>query len=149
MRPMSAASRPESALPVNAYSFALVSPKAIDPHAREIRAPHARIRRADARVFTCDHEIAAERIIAAAAHAPAVHLRDYGLQRAPQAHEFLMRRERRRGRKGEVLAGVPLAVRVDKIVPVMEAFAEIVTGAKGAAGAAEHDHLDRLVKPPL
>src|SRR5262249_62351491 len=24
-----------------------------------------------------------------------------------------------------------------------------VTGAKGPAGAAEHDHLDRLVKPPL
>ena len=43
----------------------------------------------------------------------------------------------------EVLARVPLAVGGQPLVPVVEAAAEVVAGAEGAAGAAQDDHLHR------
>ena len=81
-------------------------------------------------VLAGDHEVGAEREVAAAADAPAVHLGDHRLRRAPDAHELLRRRELRRGGEGEVLARVPAPVGGDRVVPVLEAVAEVVAGAE-------------------
>ena len=51
MSPASAASLPDSGLPLSACSFTRVRPEPVDPHAGQVGAPHARVRRADARVL--------------------------------------------------------------------------------------------------
>jgi hypothetical protein len=42
----------------------------------------------------------------------------------------------------EVLAGVPTAVSVHRVGPVVEATAEVVAAGERAARAAQHNHLD-------
>ena len=45
----------------------------------------------------------------------------------------------------EVLAGIPSAVGVHRLAPVLEAAAEVVAAGERAARAAQHDDLDRRV----
>jgi len=81
----------------------------------------------------------------AAADAPAVDLGDHRFRRPPDAHQLLGGGGRLRGREGEVLAGVPRAVGRDRVVPVLEAAAEVVARTEGPAGTADDDDPDPVV----
>ena len=88
----SAASTPGQRLAGQRVLLGLGQAEPVDPHAGQVGAPHPRVGRADPRVLAGDHEVGAEREVAAAADAPAVDLGDHRLRRAPDAHELLGRR---------------------------------------------------------
>ena len=117
----------------------------VEPHPRQVGAPHAAVGRAEHGVLAGHHQIGAEREVAPSAHAPAVHLGDHGLRRAPNAHELLRRRHLGRGGHGEVLARVPPAIGLETLGPVVKAAPEVIPGTERAARPANHDHLHRRV----
>ena len=114
--PTSAASGPDSGRPVSAYSFARREPEPVDPHAGQVGAPHPRVRRADLRVLGGDDEVGTQRVVAAAADAPAVHLGDHRLRAAPHGHELLGARSRARS-EAKSLPGSHSAVRGRSVDP--------------------------------
>jgi osmoprotectant transport system substrate-binding protein len=114
-------------------------PEPVDPHSGQVRPPHARIGRPDPRILAGDHDVRAQREIAAAADAPAVYLGDHRLGSPPQAHE-LRHRTVRRGGPREILPRVPLAGGGDPAVPVVEPAPEVEAGAERASRPPQDDH---------
>ena len=76
----------------------LRQPEPVEPHARSGSSPRCASRACRSGVLAGDHEVRAQRHVAAAADAPAVHLGDHRLRRPPQAHELRHRAEAGDGR---------------------------------------------------
>ena len=123
--------------------FHLRQAQAVQPHAGEVGAPHARVRRADDGVVAGDDDVGAQGVVTGAADAPAVDLGDHGFGGPPDGHELLIRAGLARPSSSRSPCPDPSDRRCSSRRPSGEPAAEVVAAGERAACAAQHDHLDR------
>ena len=115
----------------------------VDPHARQVRAPHAAVRRADtASSLATTRSAQSAKSLPPPTHQPWTWaITGFGQRQTLMS--FCVGASSGAVAATKSLPGSQRAVGLERLAPVLEAAAEVVAGAERAAGAAHDDHLDR------